>query len=106
LFALLNAELFLRLARGKPQPNQSKGLEPIHWVDSSFHPYYLTEKDLTGEQVKKLDLFSQRERMLYKAREMSHNNQIEQEGCCSAGISQVYHERLHTPVVGGGVLFF
>jgi len=40
-------------------------MEPIQWIDSSFHPYYLTEK-VMGKQVKKLDLFSQKERTLYK----------------------------------------
>ncbi|HMK83223.1 MAG TPA: hypothetical protein VK503_05865, partial [Candidatus Bathyarchaeia archaeon] len=43
----------------------AKDMEPIQWIDSSFHPYYLTEK-VMGKQVKKLDLFSQKERTLYK----------------------------------------
>ncbi len=43
----------------------AKDLEPIQWIDSSFHPYYLTEK-VTDKQVEKLDLFSQKERTLYK----------------------------------------
>jgi DNA polymerase elongation subunit (family B) len=41
--------------------------EPFRWIDSNFHPYYLTEKQhADGEVVKKVDLFSQNERTLYK----------------------------------------
>ena len=42
-------------------------LEPFRWIDSNFHPYYLTEKEHDdGKVVKKIDLFSQSERTLYK----------------------------------------
>ena len=42
-------------------------LEPFRWIDSNFHPYYLTEKQpADGEVVKKIDLFTQNERTLYK----------------------------------------
>ena len=42
-------------------------LEPFHWIDSNFHPYYLTEKQNDdGKVVKKVDLFSQNDRTLYK----------------------------------------
>ena len=42
-------------------------LEPFRWIDSNFHPYYLTEKQHDdGKVVKKIDLFSQNDRSLYK----------------------------------------
>ena len=41
--------------------------EPFRWIDSNFHPYYLTEKQhADGKVVKKVDLFSQNDRTLYK----------------------------------------
>ena len=44
----------------------AESLEPFRWTDSSFHPYYLTEEDASGEKVTKLDLFTQNKRTLYK----------------------------------------
>ena len=44
---------------------EEESLEPFPWTDSSFRPYYLTEEDI-GERVTKLDLFTQKERTLYR----------------------------------------
>ena len=42
-------------------------LQPLRWTDSNFHPYYLTEKQHDDAKVvKKVDLFTQKERTLYK----------------------------------------
>ena len=44
-------------------------LEPFRWIDSNFYPYYLTEKQQDDTKVvKKLDLFTQNERTLYKVK--------------------------------------
>jgi hypothetical protein len=45
---------------------RAKDLEPFRWVDSNFHPYYLSEHDADGQPIKKVDLFSQNEHTLYK----------------------------------------
>ena len=42
-----------------------ENLEPFRWIDSNFHSYYLTEKQ-NNDVVKKVDLFSQTDRTLYK----------------------------------------
>jgi len=45
---------------------RAKDLEPFHWTDSNFLPYYLSQQDTDGQPIKKVDLFSQSERTLYK----------------------------------------
>jgi hypothetical protein len=46
---------------------EANTLEPFHWVDPNFQPYYLTEKQHNDSKVvKKVDLFSEIERSLYK----------------------------------------
>ena len=40
--------------------------EQVRWDDQNFHPYYLTEKNQKGQVVKKLDLFTEKERTLHK----------------------------------------
>ena len=41
-------------------------LEPIRWTDSTFQPYYLSDKDHQGEPIKKLNLFTGQEMTLHK----------------------------------------
>ena len=41
-------------------------LEPTRWTDTSFHPYYLTEKSHRGEPIQKLNLLTQHELTLQK----------------------------------------
>ena len=45
---------------------RERDLEPIHWSDSEFEPYYLTEEKHQGEPIKKMNLFTQNEMTLYK----------------------------------------
>lgn len=44
----------------------ARDLDPIHWTDSNFLPYHLTEQDEQGESVKKINLFTQNELTLHK----------------------------------------
>jgi DNA polymerase elongation subunit (family B) len=44
----------------------TKTLQPFHWSDTSFRPYYLVEKGQSGQSVTKRDLFTQEERTLSK----------------------------------------
>ena len=44
-----------------------ENLEPFRWTDSNFQPYYLTDKEQNDAKVvKKVDLFTQNERTLYR----------------------------------------
>ncbi len=44
----------------------TKTLQPFEWSDTSFRPYYLAEKQQSGQSVTKRDLFTQEERTLAK----------------------------------------
>lgn len=75
---------------------KENGLELIHWTDTTFHPYYLTENGGKDSRVKKVDLFSQKERTLCKVQVADGSKHIEGwEGDIDPALSYVYDKGLH-----------
>ena len=79
----------------------ARDLDPIHWTDSNFLPYHLTEQDEQGESVKKINLFTQNELTLHK---VNYNRKSPKdinawESEIDPALSYVYDKRLRFGVL-------
>ncbi|MCJ7506652.1 hypothetical protein MUP05_09335 [Candidatus Bathyarchaeota archaeon] len=79
----------------------ARDLDPIHWTDSNFLPYHLTEQDEQGESVKKINLFTQNELTLHK---VNYNRKSQKdinawESEIDPALSYVYDKRLRFGVL-------
>ena len=79
---------------------RANDLEPFRWIYPNFHPYYLSEKETNGQPVKKVDLFSQSERTLYKVNVTRDAKAISGwELDIDPALSCVYDQQLHFGVL-------